>query len=183
MISYIIFIIWTLTLYFYIVLFYWHYIDDNLYVNIWFLHENHNKLFSKMKNLRFFWHIWACFPPPSWLTSEITKEPGVLIVGNSPIAVQNAARLWWVHLDHDGRTCNNQNLFRNLGILSNFRMLVYRGFHEKGTLSYLCGLGIDRLSPLNECTLHVPFIWNQLSIRGWRRKKSNISNITQSTYN
>ena len=43
----------------------------------------------------------------------------------------------------------------------------YRGFHEKGTLSYLCALGIDRLSPLNECTLQVPFIWNQLYINGY----------------
>ena len=43
--------------------------------------------------------------------------------------------------------------------IPNFR---YRGFHEKGTLSYLCALGIDRCSPSNECTLQVPFIWNQL---------------------
>ena len=27
----------------------------------------------------------------------------------------------------------------------------YRGFHEKGTLGYLCALGIDRQSSLNEC--------------------------------
>ena len=37
-------------------------------------------------------------------------------------------------------------------------LFIYRGFHEKGTLSYLCALGIDRCSPLNECTLQVPFI-------------------------
>ena len=35
---------------------------------------------------------------------------------------------------------------------------MYWGFHEKGTLSYLCALGIDRKSPLHECTLQVPFI-------------------------
>ena len=31
------------------------------------------------------------------------------------------------------------------------------GFHEKGTPSYLSALGKDRKSPLNECTLQVPF--------------------------
>ena len=38
--------------------------------------------------------------------------------------------------------------------------IIYWGFHEKGTHSYRCPQGIDRLSPLNECTLQVPFIWN-----------------------
>ena len=33
----------------------------------------------------------------------------------------------------------------------------YWGFQEKSILSYLCALGIDRLSPLNERTLPVPF--------------------------
>ena len=37
-------------------------------------------------------------------------------------------------------------------------LLRYWGFHEKGTLSYLCALGIDRYSPLNKCTLKVHFI-------------------------
>ena len=41
---------------------------------------------------------------------------------------------------------------------------IYRGFHEKGTHNYLCAFGIDRQSPLNKCTLQVPFIWNQLYI-------------------
>ena len=39
--------------------------------------------------------------------------------------------------------------------------LKYWGFHEKGTLSYLCALGIDRQYSLNECT-RVPFLWYQL---------------------
>ena len=39
---------------------------------------------------------------------------------------------------------------------------TYLGFHEKGFLSYLCALGIDRQSPLNECTLLEPFIWNPM---------------------
>ena len=34
---------------------------------------------------------------------------------------------------------------------------TYRGFHEKGNHS-LCPSGIDRKSPLNECSLQVPFI-------------------------
>ena len=39
---------------------------------------------------------------------------------------------------------------------------AYRGIHEKGSLGYLCALGIERQSPLNECTFQEPFIWNQL---------------------
>ena len=41
----------------------------------------------------------------------------------------------------------------------------YRGFYEKGSLSYLCALGIDRLSL---CTLQEPLIWNQLYLV-WKR--------------
>ena len=52
----------------------------------------------------------------------------------------------------------NDNLYSN-----------YWGFHEKGTFSYLCALGINRYSPLNECTLQVPFIWNQLYMYWWKR--------------
>ena len=37
---------------------------------------------------------------------------------------------------------------------------AYRGIHEKGSLAYLCALGIERQSPLKECTLQVPSIWN-----------------------
>ena len=37
---------------------------------------------------------------------------------------------------------------------------IYRGFHGKGSLTYLCALGLDRKSPLNE--LQEPFIRNQL---------------------
>ena len=43
-----------------------------------------------------------------------------------------------------------------------FIMIKYWGFNEKGSLSYLCALGIDRKYPLNECTLQEPFTWNQL---------------------
>ena len=31
-------------------------------------------------------------------------------------------------------------------------LFTYQGFHEKGSLSYLCALGIDRQPSLNECT-------------------------------
>ena len=43
----------------------------------------------------------------------------------------------------------------NLFKFSRRILFLYRGFHEKGTLSYLCALGIDRCSPLNECTLPI----------------------------
>ena len=39
----------------------------------------------------------------------------------------------------------------------NIHLLSYRGFDENGSLSYLCALGTDRQSPLNECTLQEPF--------------------------
>ena len=40
--------------------------------------------------------------------------------------------------------------------------LVLLGISWKRYLNYLCALGIDRYSPLNECSIQVPFIWNQL---------------------
>ena len=55
------------------------------------------------------------------------------------------------------------NIIGGLGLI-NFPVLVKTitpeipGFHEKGSLSYLCALVNDRQSPLNECTLHEPFI-------------------------
>ena len=39
---------------------------------------------------------------------------------------------------------------------------TYRGIHEKGTRSYLCELGIDRLYEWSLILIRVPFIWNQL---------------------
>ena len=47
-------------------------------------------------------------------------------------------------------------LFLFLFSISTFAL--YWVFQEKGTLSYLWALGIDRYTPLNECTLQVPFI-------------------------
>ena len=46
-----------------------------------------------------------------------------------------------------------------LGIICSC-FVMYRGFHEKGSLSCLSVLGIDRQSPfaLNECRLQEPFI-------------------------
>ena len=43
-----------------------------------------------------------------------------------------------------------------------YSCLTYHEFHEIGSLSYLCALGIDRKSPLNDCTLQETFILNRL---------------------
>ena len=58
-------------------------------------------------------------------------------------------------------------------VISKNRHSTYRGFHEKGTLSYLCALMIDRQSPLNECTLQVPFIWIPLYVNCRLKYKDN----------
>ena len=58
------------------------------------------------------------------------------------------------------------NLYKYLLFVDFYLRSNYWAFHEKGTLGYLCVLGIDRWSPLNECTLKVPFIWNQLYYKG-----------------
>ena len=54
--------------------------------------------------------------------------------------------------------CQYKVIFLTNMTLMNVSYIYTPGFHEKGSLSYLCAIGIDRQSPLNECTLQETFI-------------------------
>ena len=73
--------------------------------------------------------------------------------------VMNVSRTCHEHVMNMSWTCPKYFVNMSWTCPKYFVNMSWTCRHEKGSLSYLCTLGRDRL---NECTLQEPFKWNQL---------------------